>query len=107
LIRKPTFTLLVILPLALIAEFFVLEGTVGISLPGDRGSTVSSYEILEKGTELHFITRKQRFTIVDLWSKHVSQLESLVLREPFDIDRQDGTEGANSRVKVEALAGTR
>jgi hypothetical protein len=102
-IRKPVFILVVILPVALIAEFVILEGVLGISLPSDRGSAVSSYEIREKGTELHFITRNKRFSIVDLWSRHGSAVEALVLRESFVIDRQEGIEGANSMVKVEAL----
>jgi len=101
--RKPVFILTVIL--ALIAEFVILEGVVGISLPSDRGSVVSSYETREKGTELHFITRNKRFSIVDLFSKHGSAREALVLRESFLMDRQDGIEGANSVVKVEALDG--
>jgi hypothetical protein len=101
--RKPGFILTVIL--ALIAEFVILEGVVGISLPSDRGSVVSSYEIRQKGTELHFITRNKRFSIVDLFSKHGSAREALVLRESFLMDRQDGIEGANSLVKVEALDG--
>jgi len=101
--RKPAFILTVIL--ALIAEFVILEGVVGISLPSDRGSVVSSYEIRQKGTELHFITRNKRFSIVDLFSKHGSAREALVLRESFLMDRQDGIEGANSLVKVEALDG--
>jgi hypothetical protein len=44
--RKPVFILAIIL--ALIVEFVILEGVVGISLPSDRGSVVSSYEIREK-----------------------------------------------------------
>jgi hypothetical protein len=105
-IRKPIFLLTVILPVALIAELVVLEGVVGLSLPSDRGSAVSSYEIREKGTELHFITGNKRFSIVDVWSKHGSAREALVLRESFTMDRQDGIEGANSMVKVEALDGS-
>jgi hypothetical protein len=101
--RKPVFILAVIL--AFIAEFLILEGVVGISFPSDRGSVVSSYEIREKGTELHFITRNKRFSIVDIFSRHGSAHEALVLRESFLMDRQDGIEGANSLVKVEALAG--
>lgn len=104
-IRKPVFILAVILPLALIAEFVFLEGLLGISLPSDRGSAISSYEIREKGTELHFITKNKRFSIVDLWSKHGSAVEAQALRESFVIDRQEGIEGAGSRVKVEALDG--
>jgi hypothetical protein len=104
-VTRPAFIFAVILPVALIAEFAILEGRVGISLPTDRGSAVSSYEIREKGTELHFITRNKRFTIVDLWSKGGSAVKALVLRESFVMDRQDGIEGANSTVIVEALDG--
>jgi hypothetical protein len=105
-IRKPIFPLTVILPVALIAELVVLEGVVGLSLPSNRGSAVSSYEIREKGIELHFITRNKRFSIVDVWGKHGSAREALVLRESFTMDRQDGIEGANSMVKAEALDGS-
>jgi hypothetical protein len=83
----------------------ILEGIVGISVPLDRGSAVSSYEIREKGAELHFIPRNKRFSIVDVWSRHGSAREALVLRESFVTDRQDGIEGDNSMVKVEALNG--
>ena len=48
---------------ALIAEFILLEGAFGISLPSDRDSAVSSLEVKTKGTELHFITRNRRFTV--------------------------------------------
>jgi hypothetical protein len=82
-VRKPAFILAVILPVALVAEFVVLEGVHGISLPSARGSAVSSYEIRQKGKELHFITRNKRFSIVDLWSRHGSAVEALVMRESF------------------------
>lgn len=104
-VRKPIFILAVILPLALVTEFFLLEGFYGVSLPSDRGSAVSSYEIREKATETHFITRNKRFSIVDLWSKHGSALEALVLRESVVTDRQDGIEGEQSMMRVEALDG--
>jgi hypothetical protein len=104
-IRKPAFILAVILPVALIAEFVVLEGVHGISLPSDRGSAISSYEIHQKGKELHFITRNARFSIVDIWSRHGSAVEALVMRESFVIDRQEGIEGDSSMLKVEALDG--
>ena len=84
--------------------FFLLEGFYGV-LPSDRGSAVSSYEIREKATETHFITRNKRFSIVDLWSKHGSALEALVLRESVVTDRQDGIEGEQSMMRVEALDG--
>jgi hypothetical protein len=105
LIKRPVFIFAVILPVALISEFLILEGVVGISFPSDRGSAVSSYEIREKGRELHFTTRNTRFSIVDLWSRHGSAVEALVLRESFVIDRQEGIEGDRSMLKVEALNG--
>jgi len=55
-IRKPQFLLSVVMPIALITEFLLLEISFGITLPSDRGSAVSTYEIREKGQELHFIT---------------------------------------------------
>jgi len=105
IISKPLFIFVVILPIAVMAELLILEGLVGISLPSDRGSAVSSYEIQEKGKELHYITRNKRFSIVDLWSRQGTAVEALVLRESFVMDRRDGIEGANSTVKVEALDG--
>lgn len=105
IIRKPIFILTVILPVALIAEFVVLEDLRGISLPPDRGSAISSYEIRMKGTEQHFITRNTHFSIVDLWSKDGAAMEALVLRESFVSDREEGTEGDTAMVKVEAIDG--
>lgn len=91
IITKPVCILAISLPLALIAEFVALEGTLGISLPLNHGSAVSSYEIRETGMETHFITRNSRFTIVDLWSKHGTARQALVLRESFrrDIGRME------------------
>jgi len=105
IVTKPLFILAVILPILLILEFVLLEFTVGITLPSDRGSAVSSYEIRERGKELHFITRNKRFSIVDLWSNNGTAVEALVLRESFVTDRQEGIEGDNSTVKVEAVDG--
>jgi len=104
-IKNPRFMFAVILPLALITEAVILEGVVGISLPRDRGSAVSSYEIRAKGSEDHYITRNKQFSIVDLWSKHGVALEELVLRQSFVTDRQAGIEGDQSTVTVEALDG--
>jgi hypothetical protein len=105
IIKKPIFIFTIILPMALIAELVTLEGISGISLPQDRGSAISSYEIRIKGTEQHFITRNKQFTIVDLWSKHGTLVEALVLRESFLTDREEGIEGDTATVKVEALDG--
>lgn len=106
-LRKPVILFVVILPMASLAELFALEGTIGISLPSDRGSGLSSYEIRERGGEVHFVTRNKHFSTVDVWSRHGTAREALVLRESFNMDRQDGIEGANSIVKVEALDGNR
>jgi hypothetical protein len=105
IIKKPIFILVIILPAALIAEFAALEGLSGISLPPDRGSATSSYEIRMKGTEEHYVTKNMHFTIVDLSSKHGTAAEALVLRESFVIDQELGIEGDSSTVKVEALDG--
>jgi hypothetical protein len=105
LVRRPAFILGFVFPVALIAEFILLEGFLGVSLPWDRGSALSSYEIREKGRDVHFITRNTRFSVVDLWSKHGTALETLVLRESILTDRQDGIEGDQSTVRVEALNG--
>jgi hypothetical protein len=91
---------------ALVAEFILLEGTIGISLPSDRYSAVSSLETKTKGTELHFITRNRRFTVVDFLTDHGSHREPLVLRESFFMDRADSVEGPpDATVTVEALSG--
>jgi len=66
---------------ALVAEFLLLEGTLGVSLPSDRDSAVSSLEIKTKGTELHFITRNRRFTVLDFWTKDPHS-QPLVLHGP-------------------------
>ena len=105
LLGNPLFLFAVILPTALIAEFVILEGTVGIALPSDRGSAVSNYEIREKRADVHFITRNERFTIVDVWENHGTIRRALVLRESFLTDRQDGIEGDNAIVRVDALDG--
>ncbi len=102
-IRKPVVFFAAVFTAALIAEFLILEGFAGISLPSDRDSATSSYEIREKGKELHYITRNKRFSIVDVWSKHGTAVDAIVLRESFVMDRQEGMEGANSTVRVEAL----
>jgi len=89
---------------ALIAEFFILEGTTGISVPSDRNSALSTLEIKDQGRELHFITRNKRFTVVDFWTDHGTRREALVLRESFFMDRKDSVEGPpDATVTVEAL----
>ena len=105
-VRKPVFVFSAVLAIALIAEFAVLEGTVGVSLPRDRNSAVSRLEIRTKGIGLHFITQNKRFTVVDLLTAHGSHREALVLRESFFMDREDGVEGPPSAtVTVDATNG--
>lgn len=91
---------------ALVAEFLLLEGTMGISFPSDRNSALSTLEIKTKRAELHFITRNKRFTVVDFLTAHGTRREALVLRESFFMDREDSVEGPpNAAVTVEALNG--
>jgi hypothetical protein len=67
------FVIACIILAALIAEFFILEGTIGISVPSDRNSALSTLEIRDQGRELHFITLNKRFTVVFLdGSRHSS-----------------------------------
>jgi hypothetical protein len=91
---------------ALLAEFLVLEGAIGISGPSDRYSALSRLEISVKGTSLHFITRNSRFSVVDLLTDHGSGHEALVLREVSFCDREDGREGPpDATITVEATVG--
>lgn len=90
---------------ALIAEFILLEGTLGVSLPSDRNSAVSSVEVKTKGTERHFITRNRQFNVVDYWTDDPHS-KPLVLRELFFMDRTDGAEGPpDATITVEAMSG--
>jgi hypothetical protein len=106
ILKKPVVLLSAILPLALISEFILLEGALGISLPSDRGSALSTYEIREQGTALHFVTRNKRFFIADLWRHHGSVAKNLILRESIVTDRQQGVEGTRSTVTVAAFDGS-
>ena len=94
-----------ILLVALIAEFFLLEGTLGVSLPSDRNSAMSTIEVKLKGNGAdHFVTVDKRFTVVELVSKRGS--EDLILRESFVTDLEPGVEGPpNATVTVEATTG--
>jgi hypothetical protein len=103
--RKRVIVFPAILVVALIAEFLLLEGTLGVSLPSDRNSARSTIEVKIKGNDLdHFITLNKRFTVVELRSKRRS--EDLVLRESFFTDLVFGVEGPpNATVSVEAMNG--
>ncbi len=78
---------------ALVVEFLILEGTIGVSLPADRYSAASTLEMKVKALEKHFVTRNNRFTVVDFWTDHGSHREVLVLREYLFTDQQDSLEG--------------
>jgi len=104
LATKRVFVIAGIVFAVLIAEFLILEGTIGISLPSDRNSALSTLEIKEQGRELHFITRNKRFSVVDFWTDRGTRREALVLRESFFMDRKDSVEGPpDATVTVEAL----
>src|SRR5690242_13579284 len=92
--RNRAIVFLAVLVVALIAEFFLLEGTVGVSLPKDRHSAASTLEIKVKGSggDNHFITRNSRFTVVNLRLASPAR-GPLVLRESFFVDKTDGMEG--------------
>jgi hypothetical protein len=103
-LRKPALLFAVILVVALIMEFVVLEGTVGVSLPSDRNSAMSRIDIKVKGSAgaTHFITENKRFTVVEVVLKRGT--EDLVIRESFFMDREDGVEGPpNATVTVEGM----
>jgi len=103
-LRKPAVAFPVILIIALIVEFVLLEGTLGISLPSDRNSAISRIEAKVKGTAPHFVTLNKRFTVVELVLNRGS--EDLVLRESFFMDWEPGVEGPpNATVTVEAMNG--
>jgi hypothetical protein len=104
-ISKQAIVFPVILVVALIAEFLLLEGTLGVSLPSDRNSALSTIEIRMKGNGAdHFVTQNKRFTVVERTLKR--GFEDLVLRESFFTDWEPGVEGPpNATVIVEAMNG--
>ena len=104
-IRKPLVFFLLILPCALLAELAVLVSTVGISLPSERGTATSSYEVRDSVRETHFITRNHKFDIVEHWDNEGKVSHAVALRQLITIDRQLGVEGDRASVKVEALDG--
>jgi hypothetical protein len=104
-ISKQAIAFPAILVVALTAEFFLLEGTLGVSLPSDRNSALSTIEIKMKGNGAdHFVTQNKRFTVVERTLKRGT--EDLVLRESFFTDWEPGVEGPpNATVTVEAMNG--
>jgi hypothetical protein len=106
MVRNPVLVFSAVLAITLIAEFILLEVTVGVSVPHDRNAAVSTLEIKAKGTGLHFITQNRRFTVVDLFTAHGSHRKALILRESFFTDREDSVEGPpDAAVTVEATNG--
>jgi hypothetical protein len=105
--KRAAVVALIVLGIA-ITEFLIFEGTIGVSLPSDRNSALSTLEIKTKGTDIHFITHNKRFTVVDYWYAHGTRRDVLVLRESFFMDRVDSREGPpDSTVTVEAMQGKR
>jgi hypothetical protein len=87
---------------ALIAEFFILKGTIGISLPSDRYHATSSVEIWPTGLDQHFITRNYRFSVVGSGTKTV------VLREYFFSDKEEEVEGPpKASITVAGMTGSK
>ena len=102
-IRRPRVVIAAVVVI-MVAEFFFLEGTVGVSLPEDRYSAVSTLDIKVKGSDGgdHFITRNSRFTVVEIGSPARGPL---VLRETFFVDKADGVEGPpDANVTVKAMS---
>ena len=93
-VKKPVFVFSPLAMACFIVEFILLEGIVGVSLPQDRNSAVSSLEIKTKGTSLHFITQNKRFTVVDLVTANGSHRQAFCLCESFFMDRKDSLEGS-------------
>jgi|CZLA01.1.fsa_nt_gi hypothetical protein len=104
-VKRPSFAIATAIVVTIVVEFFLLEGTVGVSLPKDRYFAVSTLKIKVKGAggDEHFMTRNNRFTVVDLWMGSPSR-GPLVLRESFFVDKADGVEGPpDANVTVEAM----
>jgi len=105
MMSKRTIVFPAILVVALIAEFLLLEGTLGVSLPSNRNSAMSTIEVKVKGIGAdHFITLNKRFTVVERTLKR--GVEDLVLRESFFADWEPAVEGTpDATVTVEAMNG--
>jgi hypothetical protein len=90
---------------ALIAEFLILEGTLGVSLPSDRYSARSTVKITDRGLERNFAILNQRFSVVDLIPLKGRPGETLVLRETFFRNYEPDLEGHGGHgvVTVEAM----
>jgi hypothetical protein len=105
--RKP-WSIALIVAAGIIAEFFVLEGTIGISFPADRRRAVSTIEIREQRDDVHFVTTNRRFSAVDRLTASGTSRQLVILRETLFMDRVQDREGpSTSSVTVEALDGNR
>jgi hypothetical protein len=60
-------------------------------------------EIKHEGTALHFLTRNTRFRVVEFATPHSNGFEWLVLRETFFRNQTEGSEGADTTLKVDLL----
>lgn len=98
-LKKPTFLLCVVLPLALLAQYLWLND---FSVPVERGSALSTYEI-RLGVADTYLTRNQRFFLSPVWDQHNQSGAVLVLRETVTTSWEPGVEGARSMVKLESL----
>jgi hypothetical protein len=108
-IKRPIFAIPIAIVATMLVEFFLLEGTLGVSLPRDRYSATSTLQIQVKGAngDEHFVTRNNRFTVVNLWMGSPPR-GPLVLRESFSVDKADGVEGPpDASITVEAMVDSR
>ncbi len=100
---KRTAILIAIFVMALVGEFFLLEGTTGIKFLSDRYSGLSQAELKIVGRDLHLVTRNTHFTVHEFVPPHQQYRDIVVLRQTVFLDRIDGKEGGKSRIKVEML----
>jgi hypothetical protein len=108
-IKRPIVAIPTAIVATMLVEFFLLEGTLGVSLPKDRYSATSTLQIEVKGAngDEHFITRNNRFTVVNLWMGPPLR-GPLVLRESLFVDKADGVEGPpDANITVEAMVDSR
>jgi hypothetical protein len=108
-IKRPIVAIPSVIVVAMLVEFFLLEGTLGVSLPKNRYSATSTLQIKVKGAngDEHFITQNNRFTVVSLWMGSPPR-GPLVLRESFFVDKTYGLESPpDAHVTVEAMVDSR
>src|SRR4051812_6975580 len=104
--KKRSVMFLLVLAGVVVGEFLFLEGTMGISLPSDRGSAVSTVAVTVKGRGAdHVVTENKRFTALEyIPGPGPARFGPVILRESFFADREFGAEGPpNATVTVEAI----